>query len=187
MKRFFAAAMCAALGLAFCATAMAAGPHDMECMECHSTHYAKGDYAIGVSPNDKAINPARTAIKKTAADIDALCLGCHNDEAGIMPVALQSSHPTGVRPTYTNVPKQLLKDNMFSCVSCHNPHPSNPNYKYLIVATDGGKTMGVFCAKCHPAQCDPSSIKVADTERIKSDTASPPIVRIKPVEEEKKP
>lgn len=175
------------LGLLTCtvlvaATANAAGPHDMECMECHSTHYAKGDYAIGVKPLFSD-NPARTRSGPKVEDIDALCLGCHNDEEGILPVSMHTTHPSGITPVYTKVPRELLKDGVFSCVSCHNPHPSNANYKYLVMPTAEGANMGTFCAKCHPAQSDPESVAAAATIKITADGTGAPIVKVKPAKE----
>lgn len=176
MKRVLVLAIALSV-LCLASVASAAGPHDMDCMECHSTHYAKADYAIGVQPLNSVENPARTRTQMNVAAIDALCLGCHNENEGILPVNMHSTHPSGIKPVYTRVPNQLLKDGMFSCVSCHNPHPSNTNAKYLIVDTakDG---MGVFCAKCHPAQSDPETVTASNNQRIKSDGEGAPIVRI---------
>ena len=168
---------CAACALLMASAAYAAGPHDMECMECHSTHYAKGDYAVGVQPLS-IDNPARTRTAQKIVDIDALCLGCHNDDQGILPVNLHTTHPTGVTPTYTKVPRQLLKNGVFSCVSCHNPHPSNANYKYLIVPTEKGGNMGTFCAMCHPNQSDPESVAAAKAMTFVVDGPGAPIVAV---------
>ncbi|MBU1248954.1 MAG: cytochrome C [Proteobacteria bacterium] len=159
------------LGFAF--VAQAAGPHDMECIECHSTHYAKGSFIVGVEPGQMA-NPARTA---SATPIDALCLGCHNG-TGATGINLHATHPTGVKPTYTNVPGELMWDGVFTCVSCHNPHPSNANYKYLIIDTADGASMGTFCAKCHPDQSDPESVAAANAASVTSDSAGAPIVPV---------
>lgn len=161
----------AVLGLA--CLAQAAGPHDMECIECHSTHYAKGDFIVAVDPATPN-NPARTA---AATPIDSLCLGCHNDTAATG-IDLHATHPTGVKPTYTSVPGELLWDGVFTCVSCHNPHPSNANYKYLIMDTAEGASMGTFCAKCHPNQSDPESVAAANSAAVTFDPAGKPIVPI---------
>jgi len=177
MKRLLMLSLMACIVL-MATTAFAAGPHDMECMECHSTHYAKGDYAVGVKPLFSE-NPARTRTGPQIEDIDALCLGCHNEEEGILPVNMHTTHPTGVTPTYTKVPRQLLKDGIFSCVSCHNPHPSNANYKYLILPTADGGNMGIFCAKCHPNQSDPESVAAAQAIQLNVDGTGAPIVKVK--------
>lgn len=165
--------LAALMVLGIAAAAQALGPHDMECVECHSTHYAKGDYITAVEPVN-AENPARTAV---STPIDALCLGCH-DGSGASEISLHTTHPTGVRPTYTNVPGELLWDGVFTCVSCHNPHPSNGNYKYLVMDTADGASMGTFCAKCHPGQSDPDSVAAAGSAAVTTDTAGAPIVPI---------
>ncbi len=156
----------------------AAGAHDMHCTDCHSTHYAKGDYIVGVTPKQGAINPARTRTAEGAASVDVLCLGCHNEDQGIMPIDLATTHPTGVKPTYAPVPQRLLWDGVFTCVSCHNPHPSNENYKYLIVPTAQGKEMGVFCVQCHPQQSSKELVAKGQSSTITVDPALPPIVRV---------
>lgn len=143
--------------------AFAAGAHDMNCVECHNPHFAKGDYIIGVQPG-AFDNPSTTRLGSVSNGIDALCLGCHNEEEGIIPIHLGSTHPTGVEPTYVTVPSQLLRNNKFTCISCHNPHPSNTNYKYLIAPTSGGMNMGNFCAVCHPEQSDPEVVMGVMTE-----------------------
>lgn len=133
--------------------ARAAGPHDANCVSCHNVHYAKGNFIIGPQPNTSMDNPAANA---KVAGTDAICLGCHNDAEGIMPIHLGTTHPTGVAPIYVKVPEKLLREGKMSCVSCHNPHPSNANYKYLVTDTKKGSSMGVFCALCHGEQADGS-------------------------------
>jgi predicted CXXCH cytochrome family protein len=70
---------------------------------------------------------------------------------GIMPIASAMSHPYGVvpNPKVANVPSVFLRNNKLDCVGCHDPHPSNPNYKYLRVDTKGGADMKNFCGMCH--------------------------------------
>ena len=179
MHRLLVSALALAVLVLLPALASAEGPHDMDCMGCHTTHYAKGDYAFGVQPLSPD-NPARTRVRPSAAKIDALCLGCHNEKEGIKPIKMHTTHPTGVKPLYTQVPAQLMWEDTFSCVSCHNPHPSNANYMYLIVDTAKGKNMGVFCAKCHPAQSDPGVVTKAASAQITSDPNVGPIVKVTP-------
>lgn len=143
--------------------ALAAGPHDVNCVGCHNVHYAKGNYIIGVQPNTMQDNPATSG---KISDIEALCLGCHNESEGIMPIHLSTTHPTGVVPSYVNVPDRLLRDGKFSCISCHNPHPANTNYKYLVVDTQKGAKMGVFCAVCHSEQADSEVSKVSQEAQL---------------------
>ncbi len=82
--------------------AFAIGAHDMNCLECHNIHYAKGDYIIGPQPKTDIQNPATTRLSVNVQGIDALCLGCHNEDEGIMPINLHTTHPTGVAPTYVS-------------------------------------------------------------------------------------
>jgi len=167
------------LGLVCCfaAAARAEGPHDMQCMDCHTTHYAKGNYAIGVQPK-VTMNPARTRTGVDIEALDALCLGCHNEAKGIRPIEMHTTHPTSVRPVYAKVPSRLLWDGKMTCVSCHNPHPANGNHMYLVVQTNKGNDMGVFCAVCHPDQASPESVKKAQSVLLKADPAQPPVVPV---------
>ncbi|SDK72394.1 Doubled CXXCH motif (Paired_CXXCH_1) [Maridesulfovibrio ferrireducens] len=158
--------------------AVAAGPHDEGCTDCHSTHYAKGEYIIGVEPF-KVNNPSRTRNTRTSQGIDSLCLGCHNDGEGILPVNLHSTHPTGVKPMYAKVPKQLLWDGVLTCSSCHDPHPNNANYKYLIVPTKEGKDMGLFCGQCHPRQSDKQVMSKVSKMKMTFDPVIAPIIKFK--------
>lgn len=159
-KSLFVVALTAFLTGAGSQAALASGPHDANCVSCHSLHYAKGNYIIGVQPNSNMDNPASNS---KVGGIDSLCLGCHNESEGIMPIHLSSTHPVGITPTYVKVQEKLLRDGKMSCVSCHNPHPSNSNYKYLVVDTKKGNDMGVFCAVCHTEQADTAERTSAGT------------------------
>jgi len=141
---------------------LAFGGHDsLSCSGCHSIHDAKDRAIFAVKANRKDIN-SRT--KKPFTDITALCLGCHQTTEkggmGIKPISSHISHPYGlkrVNQKVARVPRQLLRNGKFECVSCHDPHPSNPNYRYLRVATSKGGEMQNFCAVCHPMKADPSA------------------------------
>ncbi len=138
----------------FAATAFAYGPHDNSCVECHSLHYAKGDSIIGIKPNTMEKNPSTGA---GASDDISLCLGCHNDDEGIMPILLSSTHPVGMKPGKVKVPAELLTSKgTLGCVSCHDPHPSNPNYQYLRGDVKKSGQLGKFCALCHKEKVDMS-------------------------------
>ncbi|RME67917.1 MAG: cytochrome C [Nitrospirae bacterium] len=136
-----------------------AGPHDsLSCTGCHSIHDAKDDLIFAVKANKVAKNPKT---KKPFKGVTALCLGCHasSKQGGmdIKPISSHKSHPFGITKInnkVARVPKSLLRDGRFECVSCHDPHPSNPNYKYLRVSTKGGAEMDRFCSLCHPAKVD---------------------------------
>ena len=140
--------------------AFAAGAHEgMQCTGCHNIHYAKGPIIFDVAPNPKGMPEGAVATPKSVA---TLCLGCHADPeqggAGILPISSHTSHPWGrmVNRKVANVPDALLRGGAMDCVSCHDPHPSNPNYKYLRVDTKAGKQMAIFCAMCHASKADRS-------------------------------
>jgi predicted CXXCH cytochrome family protein len=146
--------------------ALGAGAHEgLNCVGCHGIHNAKGEIIFAVEPNKKALNP-RT--KQPYTGVTALCLGCHEtmDKGGlgILPVSVAMSHPFGVKPNpkVAVVPQEFLREGKLECVGCHDPHPSNPNYKYLRVDTKGGAKMEAFCALCHPAKGEvkPTGLKV---------------------------
>jgi len=151
------------------AMAFASGAHDsVGCAGCHSTHSAKGEMIFAVAPNKGSVNPKT---KQPYAGSTALCLSCHEDTAkggqGFAPIHANMSHPYGlasVDPKVAKVPAELLRDGgKFECLGCHDPHPSNPNYKYLRVDTGAkGQNMDAFCAVCHPIKADAAIVsKVA--------------------------
>jgi predicted CXXCH cytochrome family protein len=142
---------------------LAAGAHDgLECTGCHALHTAKESNLIfAVDANKKDVNPKT---KQSYGGITALCLGCHETPErggqGIKPIEGHMSHPYGlssINQKVARVPADLLRDGKFECISCHDPHPSNPNYKYLRIDTANGSKMAVFCAACHPMKADPKS------------------------------
>jgi hypothetical protein len=129
------------------------GPHDPNCVACHSPHVAKGASIWAMAPNTALINPAT---RKNITGIVSLCMACH-DEAMKARIDLKRSHPVGLKPKRAKVPEEMLRQGALSCTSCHNPHPFNPYYKYLVVSTDGGRNMGKLCVLCHAAQAAPES------------------------------
>ncbi len=144
--------------LALPAVSFAAGAHEgLNCVGCHGIHTAKGDIIFAVEPNKKSINPAT---KQPFTGTTALCLGCHetmeNGGMGILPVSTAMSHPYAVKPSpkVASVPGVFLRKGQLECVGCHDPHPSNPNYKYLRVDTKGGSNMQDFCSMCHASKTD---------------------------------
>jgi len=141
----------------------AAGAHDgLTCTGCHALHTAKdANLIFAVDANKKDVN-AKT--KQPYGGITALCLGCHDTPEkggqGIKPINGHMSHPYGissVNPKVARVPADLLRDGKFECISCHDPHPSNTNYKYLRIDTANGAKMESFCAACHPMKADPKA------------------------------
>lgn len=139
--------------------ALAAGGHDaIGCKGCHSLHAAKGEIIFTVAPNKTYLNPKT---KQPYSGTTALCLACHQDAdkggQGIDPVSQHLSHPffvENVNPRIAKVPPEVLRDGKFDCLGCHDPHPSNPYYRYLRVDTAGGKQMDKFCAACHAMKAD---------------------------------
>jgi predicted CXXCH cytochrome family protein len=150
------------------AAALAAGGHEsVGCSGCHSLHSAKGNLIFAVAPNTKYLNPKT---KQPYTGTTALCLACHQDEKnggqGYAPVSQHVSHPFGlatVNPKIANVPPQLLREGgRFECMGCHDPHPSNPNYKYLRVDVGAkGQKIDAFCGVCHGSKADAKAEKVA--------------------------
>ncbi len=156
VRRLFVLALASALPVA----ALAAGGHDsVGCTGCHSIHTAKGEMIFAVAPNKSLQNPKT---KQPYSGTTALCLGCHADSKdggqGYAPISSHMSHPYGlaqVDPKVAKVPPELLREGgRFECLGCHDPHPSNPNYKYLRVDTAKGAKMDAFCSVCHPVKAD---------------------------------
>jgi predicted CXXCH cytochrome family protein len=145
-------------------SAFAAGGHDgLVCSGCHGIHNAKDVIIFAVPANKVDLNP-RT--KQPYATITALCLGCHQNPEkggmGIKPITAHISHPYGlnsVNPKVARVPEELLRDGRFECIGCHDPHPSNTNYRYLRTDVGKGDKMEAFCAVCHPMKADPNAVK----------------------------
>ena len=141
--------------------ALAGGGHDaLRCVGCHSMHAARGDLLAAVAPNVK-MPEARSG--KPHGTLTALCLGCHADVAeggkGILPVSEHMRHPFSVEnpnPRVAKVPPELLHGGRFECVSCHDPHPSNPNYRYLRIPASSAPSMSQLCSLCHSRKADPS-------------------------------
>jgi predicted CXXCH cytochrome family protein len=141
-------------------SALAAGGHDsIGCTGCHSIHTAKGEVIFAVSPNKQVVNPKT---KQPYTGTTALCLACHEETSkggqGYAPISSHMSHPYGlasVDPKVARVPPELLREGgRFECMGCHDPHPSNPYYKYLRVDTAKGSKIDAFCVVCHPIKGD---------------------------------
>ncbi|MCX7991899.1 MAG: cytochrome C, partial [Proteobacteria bacterium] len=96
------------------------GPHDENCVECHSIHQSKGESLPAVYNTTEKYGTGE-ALKS----VDAFCIGCHNKNTGIMPIEIHKTHPVGVAPKKAKVPADYLRKGVFVCVSCHDPHPSN--------------------------------------------------------------
>jgi hypothetical protein len=139
---------------------LAAGGHAaIGCAGCHSMHLVRGDALATLAPNTKLVDP-RTG--KPNLSLSAFCLACHADREdggrGTMPVSGHFNHPFSVakpNPRLARVPPELLRDGRFECVGCHDPHPSNPNYRYLRIAVKRSPTLVELCSVCHPRKTDP--------------------------------
>ncbi len=141
--------------------ALALGGHDsVGCAGCHSLHTAKGERIFAVPPNPKLIEP-RTNQPYTGTT--AFCLYCHADAnkggQGYLPISRHTSHPYGlpsVSSRIARVPAELLGEGgRFECLSCHDAHPSNPNYRYSRVDIGPkGEDMEKLCVLCHPAKAE---------------------------------
>ncbi len=79
-------------------------------------------------------------------------------DVGTKVINLHQTHPVGIVPDPNKVvlPRDARgfygEEEEITCLSCHNHHPSNTNYKYLRWSSDNGKNMAVFCRKCHRKQ-----------------------------------
>lgn len=161
------------------AVAFAAGGHeDLSCTGCHAIHDAKDDIIFALEANQASINPLTD---NAYTGVTALCLSCHEETGGmgILPVFGSSSHPYGIAPNpkVADVPAEFLRDGTLGCVGCHDPHPSNPNFQYLRVATARGEQMQDFCNLCHYSKsgvrADPSTVFNSMDERQPPAPAQP--------------
>ena len=99
---------------------------------------------------------------KKVEGTSSFCLKCHaaKDQGGrdILPITKHASHPfdlASVNPRVARVPAELVRaDGSFGCLSCHDPHPSNPNYRYLRIAVGRTPTLSELCSVCHPRKAD---------------------------------
>jgi predicted CXXCH cytochrome family protein len=131
--------------------ARAAGGHGkVGCNGCHANKAV-------MAGNKTLVDPAT---RQPYAGTTAICLACHESAEhggkGFLPVTQQHSHPFAlatVNPKRARVPAEYLTKDRFGCMSCHDPHPSNTNYKYLRtnVGASGDK-MDAFCGLCHPTK-----------------------------------
>lgn len=162
--------------------ALGVGGHDkVGCTGCHSMHAAKGADLYAVAPNRKALNPKTN---QPHGPVTQFCLGCHAEPSeggrGLGSVANHLGHPfsaTTVNPRLAKVPPELLRDGQFECIGCHDPHPSNPNFRYLRVASTGkAPSMSEFCTVCHPGKADPNR-KPASLFSSMDETAARPAAK----------
>jgi predicted CXXCH cytochrome family protein len=138
------------------------GHQDLGCVGCHAMHATKGELLAAVAPNLKM---PETRTGKQHGPLTAFCLGCHADVEdggkGIAPVSKHMIHPFSLaspNARVARVPEELLRDGRFECVSCHDPHPSNPNYRYLRIPATSAASISQLCSLCHVRKADPSFV-----------------------------
>jgi hypothetical protein len=155
------------------AAAGAAGGHDrVGCAGCHATHAARGERLAALAPNLQA--PERRT-GRPHGPATALCLSCHADAdeggKGIAPVSGHLFHPFSVATVnarVAQVPPEWLRGGRFECLSCHDPHPSNPNWRYLRVAVAGPAELPRVCEVCHPRKAAAAAAAAAPPRRFSS-------------------
>ncbi len=119
--------------------------------DCNICHEDTEEYALIVKPGSEIINPTT---RKPYGKVDRLCVSCHEFHS-------KSSHPVGIvpNPERVDVPKEALgfkgQEGRISCMSCHNPHPKNTNYKYLRWPPENVWNLARFCTNCHTSQGAP--------------------------------
>jgi predicted CXXCH cytochrome family protein len=131
-----------------------------ECDMCHKAkdpNEAEDPYEFIIELNRKEIN-FRTGKPLTGSS--ALCLGCHSEnptseDAG-MPINLNTTHPLGIIPQNLEMPEESIgfqgESSKISCLSCHDQHPDNKNYKLLRWPAGEGENISKFCYQCHLAE-----------------------------------
>lgn len=157
-----------ALCLVLPSAPLAAGGHDrVGCLGCHAMHAGRGGPGFAIAPNEKLLDP-RTG--KPHGSVTAVCLACHADPQdggrGVASVSGHFPHPFSrakVDPRLAQVPAALLRDGRFECVGCHDPHPSNPNYRYLRIAVKETPRLSELCTVCHPRKAERAGDARADS------------------------
>ena len=133
-----------------------AGEGHEECALCHGAHTAVGPGLLTTKVDTTTVNPAT---EKPLGRVDAMCMACHADEPnglGYRPVAMENTHPSGITPVKVKLPADAKgfkgEEDKLTCMGCHDPHPSNPNYMYLRGPTVSAGNTQAFCVWCHPEQ-----------------------------------
>ena len=131
--------------------------HDENCLDCHSLHYAKTARMLMTNDPDVSIN---SHTRKPLDGLNSMCMGCHSGDGG-PEITIMQTHPVGLTPIKVKVPANRLRDGKITCVGCHDPHPSNTNYKYLLVDTKDGTNMSKLCGICHGDKTEKAAVPTA--------------------------
>ncbi len=143
-SKYFIRLIFAAMLTVFPASAYSGGHED-----CNICHKDTEEYAL--KPGSVIINPTTG---KPYGRVDTLCVSCHEFHS-------KSSHPVGIvpNPDKVDVPREALEfkgqEGKISCLSCHNPHPKNTNYKYLRWPPENVWNLSQFCTICHTSERAP--------------------------------
>ncbi len=105
--------------------------------------------------------------------IEAICTTCHT--------GLHLAHPVGIIPNPQKVvlPPEASgfkgEEDRLTCMSCHDWHPTNKNYKYLRWPVAGEEDLNRFCLHCHTKQGikDKSPMREANTQKAFKLMSSP--------------
>jgi len=135
-----------------------AGKGHEKCSLCHGAHISKGLLLFPQEFNYETINPNT---QKPLDALDALCMSCHAPKPegmGIRPLDLSKKHYFGGKPYLVTLPEAATGfqggEELFTCVSCHDPHPANENYCYLRtpkgMKVEKSRHVKDFCLWCHP-------------------------------------
>ena len=119
--------------------------HDFGCAACHDNHHPKGT-ALWATPLNNLSHE-----KISLTPVDAMCYTCHKAETkGGKFFIPGHSHPINVVPSQnTKIPKILGTTliegvgRVITCVSCHDPHSSNPKFLKIPNKNDS------LCKACH--------------------------------------
>ena len=163
---FFSPAFFPAL---FPADSLAFGPHGkLECAACHAVHPLKNGIRLAAALHERV---AGRAAGYVFAGVRGSCMECHKagdkTKLGIGSVCAIHENHTGIKIfPGIRVPLSLLQEGKIGCGSCHDPHRTNSNYKYLIIKTKNGKKIRDLCAICHGKKTKKTKIN-ADQQILK--------------------
>ncbi len=127
-------------------TQQQSGYKHKRCGMCHSV-VDRGILQPFVEQKTDRINPFTG---KPFERIEAICTTCHS--------SLHLAHPVGIIPNPEKVvlPPEAKgfkgEEDCLTCMSCHDWHPTNNNYKYLRWPVTDEEDLNRFCLNCHTGQ-----------------------------------